>query len=378
MLYWVYNYYSYLLYLCALFAASKVLTMALASRKDKTIALASRKDKGELSSGDIVIIKGLASEKGKQLNGKEGVICTSDEVERQFKEGNFDVDPGLALNKNGRYNVQVEMTERNETKETRPNCYNLNIDRKMFQLKRENLELIKGSIQSTLSSSEMRSCGMRTCAEIEEIDPGLKGLFPAVGNGDHVRLREIMEHIQKKYNMRDAANFKALRDKDGNGPLIGAIQGGHLKCVEILLEFGADTNTPTYQLNPALSLQLNDVSLLHMAIIHLLRSQCQSKEKNSGKLFKDQERIVELLLEHGADPNKNSKIQGTPINGFFHIEKHSKFHDSRLKVLKMLLDHGADPNILSPLGEQMEMLPIVDVVGMRDVGSFRINVPHGI
>lgn len=334
--------------------------------------VANRKEAGELFYGDIVHIKGLSSEKGKQLNGKKGSILPSDEAERREKEGSTGKDTRVALNKNGRYNVRVDMSKENELKELGPSRYYAKTRTETFQLKRENLELIEGTIHSTLSESEMRALGMYKTAEIEASDPGLKGIFPAIANGDHVRLREIMEHIENKYGVNDSADH--FLDGDGNTALLGAVQYGHLECVEILLEFKADPNINTFPMNP--ELQLLDASILFFAIFNLIMEQDGSKKKDAGKSYEDQERIIELLLKYGADPNKCSKTKGTPMQILFQSEKHSKFHDSRLRVLKLLLDHGADPNILSTIGTEMELLLIVDIIGKSNFGpiEYRIEI----
>jgi hypothetical protein len=74
------------------------------------------------------------------------------------------------------------------------------------KLKRENLELIDASPQTAWSTSELRQVGMTTTAEIEAMDPDTAGLFPAIGHGDHVRVKQIVEHIKKTRQTDNAAD----------------------------------------------------------------------------------------------------------------------------------------------------------------------------
>ena len=116
---------------------------------------ADQNDSGELFFGDIVLIKGLTSEKGRHLNGKKGSILISDEAMRRAKEGSTGNDTRVALNNNGRYNVSIQMSEGVEVKEVGPSQYYAKERTETYKLKRENLELIEGTLQSTLSNSTL-------------------------------------------------------------------------------------------------------------------------------------------------------------------------------------------------------------------------------
>lgn len=337
--------------------------------------MASRRDTVEFTFGDIVLIKGLKSEKGKQLNGKKGTILPSDEVQenKYYYYADTANDPCVALKKNGRFIVRIEVDQAGVKEKMGQLRHSVVTNKDMFNIKRENLELLEGSLQSTLSASQMRELGILTIDELEASDPGMKDIFSVIEKGDHVRLREIMEHIERTYNVKNAADDRL--DGAGNGPLIGAVELGHLQCVEVLLEYGADVNKPLFPLHPSMSKW--NLSMLHVAISSLVWKQSAMKKTDVQESFGDKERIIELIIKAGADVNHCCpNNQGTPITSLIFASDHSRYHDSRLRVLKILLDHNADPNILYPTEGDNEALPIVDIICIHKFGplEYRIEI----
>ena len=111
--------------------------------------MASRADTEEFTFGDIVLIKGLTSEKGKKLNGKKGTILPSDEVQKNkyYYYADTADDPCVALKKNGRYIVRIEIDQACVKEEMEQLHHSFVTYKNMFEIKKENLELLEGSLK---------------------------------------------------------------------------------------------------------------------------------------------------------------------------------------------------------------------------------------
>jgi len=107
----------------------------------------------------------------------------------------------------------------------------------------------------------------------------------------------------------------------GACPLDASIYGGHFHIFEYLLTIDADVNAVGYE----------DGTIL-MAAAYL------------GK-----EDMLELLLDHGADPNLASLLTGeTPL----HAAAAKGFSKENLACVKLLLERGAHPNVKAKSGIQ--------------------------
>ena len=105
------------------------------------------------------------------------------------------------------------------------------------------------------------------------------------------------------------ANPNGQSTVEGGTPLHIAADRGYLRIVEFLLEHGANPNMKNnYGRTP-----------LHIAAMY-------------GHL-----EVVEFLLEHGANPNVRNNYGYTPL----HFAVDGCFVD----VVRVLLEHGADPTI---------------------------------
>jgi ankyrin repeat protein len=276
------------------------------------------------------------------------------------KSFDFKCDPGIALRPDGFYKVLVI------SKNSEPdNPYQKVVSKtETVKLKRENLELIDACPQTALSNSELRQVGMTTTAEIEAMDPGTAGLFPAIGHGDHVRVKQIVEHIQKTRQTDNAADW--ILDGAGCTALSGAVTGKHLELVKVLLNYGADPNAPWGILNP-MHREL-DMSILQLAISMLKQL---DPSIHIGKEIEDIESIIDLLLENGADVKKCSKSKGTALDILISLEITD--FDATLRIMRKLIDNGADPNFESPVFVndicKASRLPIVDAVSMKYNGA---------
>jgi len=105
------------------------------------------------------------------------------------------------------------------------------------------------------------------------------------------------------------ANPNGQSTVEGGTPLHTAADRGYLRIVEFLLEHGANPNMKNnYGSTP-----------LHYAAMY------------------GYPEVVELLLEHGANPNIQNRYGYTPL--------HFAIEGCFVDVVRVLLDHGADPTI---------------------------------
>jgi ankyrin repeat protein len=153
----------------------------------------------------------------------------------------------------------------------------------------------------------------------------------------------------------------SLRSLGTNFDLNGAVFHGHWQLSEYLIEQGADVNY---------ALPETGETLLHAAL-------CKPEEKF--------ERIIRLLLAHGADPNR-ATLPGQETGGFMRdvrtrgetpLHRAAAFANER--VIQMLLDAGAskeakDINGDSPLTWASWYLRPRSVIRLLCYGNFRVRV----
>jgi ankyrin repeat protein len=137
-------------------------------------------------------------------------------------------------------------------------------------------------------------------------DPELD-VFEAAAFGRDDRLRELLDE--------DPSRANAFGD-DGFHPLGLACFFGHVDAARLLLERGADVN----------ALSRNE---------HVQTAAIHAGAAAEGKDESVRYELVQLALEHGADPNLR---QG---GGFTAIDAARQNGDERVEQL--LLDHGAEP-----------------------------------
>jgi len=140
--------------------------------------------------------------------------------------------------------------------------------------------------------------------ELLAADPELD-VFEAAAVGRAARLRELLAEEPGRAN--------AFGD-DGFHPLGLACFFGHLEAARVLLEHGADVN----------ALARNE---------HIQTAAIHAAAAAEGKDEATRYALVELALEHGADPNLE---QG---GGFRAIDAARQNGDTTVE--RLLLDHGA-------------------------------------
>jgi ankyrin repeat protein len=134
-------------------------------------------------------------------------------------------------------------------------------------------------------------------AEHPELD-----IFEAAAVGDTERVRDLLDADPQ------AADAWAA---DGFQPLGLAVFFGHPETARLLLDAGAEVNSPSR----------NDFKVMP------LHSACAVRD--ADKRYE----LAKLLLEHGADPNARQKDEFTPLM------EADQVGDARLREL--LVQHGA-------------------------------------
>ena len=131
----------------------------------------------------------------------------------------------------------------------------------------------------------------------------------------------------------DAGAEVNARDKDHRTPLFMACEHRQAGAAELFLKYGAD---------PATSINLN-----------IANSQIPQTAIQIA-VERGYEKIVDLLLRHGIDPNKPVQIISSSLPNGGNEEGHSKEITTLLilacrkgheRIVRSLLEHGADPEI---------------------------------
>lgn len=285
---------------------------------------------GKFQAMDRVRIVGLRSEKGEQMNGRMGVIQTATKEEHTGQTNPFE-----ALLPDGRYRVMIEFEE-TETRDTGQGFQIVSPETKSYLLKPENLEPVDVALGTLARSAEglaaLRLAGVNvmSTAEGERREPGTAGFFPAVVQGDIVRMREVLEYIKETHGMPAA---DSIIDATGNSALSSGIERCNLDVVKILIEYGAEVNKvcgiPS----------LRDLRLSYLCMSLMLVGG-DSDVDGAG------EAIVNILLDNGADVNVVSG-KGSPLALACQITFDAAM---RLRIVRRILDRCTDLNTLFPVG----------------------------
>lgn len=178
-------------------------------------------------------------------------------------------------------------------------------------------------------------------------------IHDAARKGDLKKVQEIL-----------AADPKALDSQDGNGDtaLHQAALHGQYKVAEALIAAGANVNLknsyPPFKPEDlgqffASSNHVDPIMLLHASNRSDAANTHQVSEqdiRNNGytplalaEFASDHNKMVQLLVAHGADVNLRGYTGATPL--FWAVLRDEKDDE------KFLLDHGADPNVANAFGD---------------------------
>lgn len=160
----------------------------------------------------------------------------------------------------------------------------------------------------------------------------------------------------------------------GDTALHVAVREGDIRIVELLLGYGANTetgdlwngDTPLHLAAAEGQRQIAEVLLHHGAdpearnIAH--RTPLYSAAAEAEAL------LVELLLAHGADPNARDKAQDTPLHRAL-----VPWHETATPVIRVLLAHNANHNVRN----SQDWTPLHLAAFQGDTGAAELLLVHG-
>jgi cytohesin len=159
------------------------------------------------------------------------------------------------------------------------------------------------------------------------------------GEGDTPILKAVDEaNLETILALAEAGADLELASADGYTPLGRAVESKEIEIASLLLDEGADPNAPTPTGTP-----LNEILL--------------EGGSEDGEIDEEDLELMRLLLEHGADPNVQSGEKyaagGTHQTDSAHqidpvdsCPLHLAAAVGTVEVVELLLDHGADPTVV--------------------------------
>jgi ankyrin repeat protein len=153
--------------------------------------------------------------------------------------------------------------------------------------------------------------------------------------GNH---RSILEHL-----LHDGANVHQM-DNDGLSPLMHALLGRRDILTQLMMNYEPDANMPWTTIQSLVlhfGIETHDSALVHTLIdyaglfaVNVPSTRGETPLIHALKGERVYWEIVEVLLQHGADPNESDIDGTTPL--FYAIDSCSE------SLVRLLLIHGAD------------------------------------
>jgi uncharacterized protein len=177
-------------------------------------------------------------------------------------------------------------------------------------------------------------------------------------------------------------------DNDSTAPLRAAIKGGHVSCVDLLLQYGADPMNEAWEgggkktdeefakekggeieklvcaaarkFHLVIAAGENDTTLLKTLLDEGIPIETVDRHGKTALLQAIQERKIEaatLLLAHQANPNYVGNDGITPLySAIMKIGRYSEEPGADTALMELVLTHGADPNALLDRESRESML----------------------
>lgn len=192
--------------------------------------------------------------------------------------------------------------------------------------------------------------------EREEDDGGDTALLIACRKGYSSMVRLLLE-----YNAS-----MSIADAFGNTPFQIACGEGYARIVKTFLRAGADPNEQTRAGRDAPLHYANTPKVVQVLLDHGADVSLQGDQGRTPVIGKTNKEALRLILEHNGDPNSESWTRVTPL--------HEACQMGCLPVVRLLLERGANPDALDNLqrgpfhyacrwGDIMEMVVLLKQYG---------------
>jgi ankyrin repeat protein len=194
------------------------------------------------------------------------------------------------------------------------------------------------------------------------------GLISAIRQKNHKMVEQLLDRgvapnsgiempaLREAINIGDAESVRLLllfgadpneADRDGVTPLYAAVQRSFLAGAVTLLKYGADSNMlngTDFESPLAAAAVAGKVNFTHLLLIYGGDSNQTLSDGNTLMTAcinkKTPKKLVDLLLEYGADPDAKNRMGQTAL--FKAIEA------VRVDIMESLLKHEANPNLPGP------------------------------
>ncbi|KAI0289225.1 hypothetical protein BC826DRAFT_634504 [Russula brevipes] len=186
-------------------------------------------------------------------------------------------------------------------------------------------------------------CGLRDVAEYLIVAHAEDANAECGRHGSPLHAAVYMGHLDTARVLLDRGADVNLGNQDGGTPLVTAYNRRNLKTMALLLEHGAD---PDVQYDSCGSIshdaasegntEVMELLLRHKANVHI-RGTYGDKWTLLHWVFGSNAKLVQILLDHGADINALDAHHKTPL--------YRAVENGRLDLVRVLLGHGADVHI---------------------------------
>lgn len=167
--------------------------------------------------------------------------------------------------------------------------------------------------------------------------------------------------------IRDGADVNRLCKQQQDTPLIVASLNGHFAVVELLVQAGADVNKPSvWGYTPLMGAAGTDSKIVDYLLEHGANVNAREIAQGYTPLIfaclNRSEADVRILIEHGADVDVTDKQGRSPLMIACLMND--------IKIVSLLLDHGANKNAISNDGRSARSIAqgegFLDIVKLLD------------